>query len=189
MGQSLLRSGWASGSSDLAKMCSGIRQQCQMACTFDGHCHITLVSSTQAAAASSGDLAALCDIVAQQIHPLVIHFQRFVSTKGALAACWRRTIASASFALSFPRWPVAPRPRAFLLSFLRRPVAPRSRRFWRSFRFCNQLKPPWIKSLRLFQCAFLSPIWRAQRLFYLYWFTSAELLAQVLCSCARSNGG
>ncbi len=106
---------------------------------FDGQRHITLMSGTKATAAPRGDLAALSDIIAQQIHSLVIHFQRLVSTKGAFAA-WRWTVPSASFPLSFLRRPIAPWP------VLGRPIASWPRRFLRSFRICNQLEPPWIAS-------------------------------------------
>ena len=109
-----------------------------MACALDGQRHVTLVSGTKATAAPRSDLAALGDIVAQHIHSLVIHFQRLVSAKGTLAACWRWTVPSAPFPLSFLRRPIAPWP------IRRRPIAPWSRRFLRSFRFCNQLEPPWI---------------------------------------------
>jgi len=81
-----------------------------MARPFDGQRHIALVSGTEATAAPRGDLPALGDIVAQQIHPLVVHFQRLVRAEGALAPCWWWTIASASFPLSFLWRPVAPWP-------------------------------------------------------------------------------
>jgi hypothetical protein len=130
-----------------------------VASAFDSERHITLMPGTKATATPRGNLATLGDVITQLIHPLVIHLQRLVRTKGTFAAYWWWAVPPASFPLSFLWGPIAPLslwrpiaswPRSFLLPFLRCTRALWARRFLRSFCICNQLEPPRIESLWLY---------------------------------------